>query len=100
MSFISGTGLTSGQSSGNVSSIVKDKDQITKKNIKDSLVISSNYTDLKTEANTEATQANLALMNTNSANITTNTEATRANLAIINTNSANITTNTESIEAN
>ena len=53
MSFISGTGLTSGQSSGNVSSIVIDIDQITNNFIKDSLIISSNYTDLKTESNTE-----------------------------------------------
>ena len=50
MSFISGTGLVAGQSSGNVSSITIDIDQITNNFIKDSLIISSNYTDLKTEA--------------------------------------------------
>ena len=52
MSFISGTGLTSGQSSGNTQSITIDIDQITCNFIKKSLISSSNYTDLKTESNT------------------------------------------------
>ena len=81
MGFISGTGLTSGQSSGgNISSIVIDIDQITNNFIKDSLIISSNYTDLQTEEN-------LKLINTNTGLISKNTDAISANTDDILTNS-------------
>ena len=106
MSFISGTGLTSGQSSS-ISSITVDKDQITNDFIKDTLIISSNYTDSKTEANSLIISTNSEDILANSALITTNSENILANSALIATNteddlanSALVTTNSEDTLAN
>ena len=53
MSFISGTGLITGsQSSSSISSFTIDIDKITNNFMKDTLIISSNYTDFKTNLNT------------------------------------------------
>ena len=102
MSFISGTGLTSGQSSGgNISSIVIDIDQITNNFINDSLIISSNYTDLKTESNTELINKNIVeisnLITESKEDILTNSNLIYVHSGLISENKDDISTNSHLI---